>query len=51
MGPHVDLDKKGEIGDNTVLNDAGKYTPNKQTPKTKNSILKLSFITIISVTS
>ena len=37
MGPQVDLDEKEEIGDNTVLNDAGKYTPNKQTPKTKNS--------------
>ena len=37
MGPQVDLDKEEEMGNNTVLNDAGKYTPNKQTPKTKNS--------------
>ena len=38
MGPQVDLDKEEEMGNNTVLNDAGKYTPNKQTPKTKNSL-------------
>ena len=41
MGPQVDLDKEEEMGNNTVLNDAGKYTPNKQTPKTKNSSLVL----------
>ena len=37
MGPQVDLDKEEEMGNNTILNDTGKYTPNKQTPKTKNS--------------
>ena len=37
MGPQVDLDKEEEMGNNTVLNDAGKYTPKRRTPKTKTS--------------
>ena len=42
MSPQVDSDEKEEMGNNTVLNDAGKYTPNKQTPKTKNSKVNIT---------